>query len=85
MLSRLPPEQQAELLVLAQVVPLLQQGVRLLRQSGITAAERGRLAGVLEHAATQAEAGETGRFALAGRSGGAAPPGRLAEGCSRRA
>ncbi|MGC9039997.1 MAG: hypothetical protein ACP5MJ_10905 [Roseiflexus sp.] len=59
MLSRLPPEQQAELLVLAQVAPLLQQGVRLLRQPGITAAERGRLAGDLEHAATQAEAGET--------------------------
>ena len=59
MLSRLPSEQQAELLVLAQVAPLLQQGVRLLRQPGITAAERGRLAGDLEHAATQAEAGET--------------------------
>jgi hypothetical protein len=59
MLSHLPPEQRAELQVLAQVAPLLQQGVRLLQQPGITAAERGRLASGLENAATQAEAGET--------------------------
>ena len=58
MLSSLPPEQRAELQVLAQVVPILQQGVRLLQQPGITAAERGRLANGLEHAATQAEDGE---------------------------
>ncbi|NWF79761.1 MAG: CHAT domain-containing protein [Chloroflexi bacterium] len=59
MLSSLPPEQRAELQVLAQVAPLLQQGVRLLQQPGITAAERGRLADGLEQAAGQAEAGET--------------------------
>ena len=58
MLSRLPPEQRAELQVLGQVVPILQQGVRLLQQPGITAAERGRLANGLENAATQAEDGE---------------------------
>lgn len=58
MLSRLPPEQRAALEVLAQVAPLLQQGVRVLQQPGITAAERGRLANGLENAATQAEDGE---------------------------
>jgi hypothetical protein len=58
LLRSLPPEQRAELQVLGQVVPILQQGVRLLQQPGITAAERGRLANGLEHAATQAEEGE---------------------------
>jgi tetratricopeptide (TPR) repeat protein len=59
MLSRLSPEQQAEIHVFAQVVPLLQQGVHLLQQPDITAAERGRLAHGLESAAVQAEDGET--------------------------
>ncbi|MGQ9829509.1 MAG: tetratricopeptide repeat protein, partial [Roseiflexus sp.] len=59
MLSSLPPEQRAEFQALAQVAPFLYQGVRLLRQPGVTAAERGRLAQVLEQAASQAEAGET--------------------------
>ena len=58
MLSNLPPEQRAELQVLAQVAPLLQQGVRMLQQPGITAAERGRFADSLDAAASQAEAGE---------------------------
>ncbi|WP_129676700.1 tetratricopeptide repeat protein, partial [Candidatus Chloroploca sp. Khr17] len=58
MLSQLTPAQQAEFRVLSQVVPLLQQGIALLRQPGITAAERGRLAAGLEQAAQQAEAGE---------------------------
>ncbi|NCC35702.1 MAG: tetratricopeptide repeat protein, partial [Chloroflexia bacterium] len=58
MLSQLSPAQQAEFRVLTQVVPLLQQGIALLRQPGITAAERGRLAAGLEQAAQQAEAGE---------------------------
>lgn len=57
MLSSLPPEQRARLAVLAQVVPILQQGIRLLKQPGIPAAERGRFAGGLDNAATQAEDG----------------------------
>ncbi len=59
MLNSLPPEQQAELRVLAQVVPLLQQGVQLLQQPGLTTAERSRRAHELEHAASQAAAGES--------------------------
>ncbi len=59
MLNSLPPEQQAELRVLAQVVPLLQQGVQLLQQFGLTTAERSRRAHELEHAASQAAAGES--------------------------
>jgi hypothetical protein len=58
LLSGLPPEQRGQLQVLAQVAPLLQQGVQLLQQHGITAAERVRLAGGLDNAAGQAEDGE---------------------------
>jgi hypothetical protein len=58
MLSHLPPEQRAELEVLAQVAPLVQQGMGLLQQPDITAAERSRLAAGLEHAAAQAAADE---------------------------
>ncbi|ABQ90959.1 tetratricopeptide repeat protein [Roseiflexus sp. RS-1] len=59
MLSGLPPEQRAELQILAQVVPLVLHGIGLLRQPDLTAAERGRFAEVLEQAASQAETGET--------------------------
>ena len=58
MLSSLPPEQRAELQILAQVAPLVLHGMRLLRQPDLTAAERGRFAEVLEQAADQAESGE---------------------------
>jgi tetratricopeptide (TPR) repeat protein len=59
MLSGLPPEQRAELQILAQVAPLVLHGIGLLRQPDLTAAERGRFAEVLEQAASQAETGET--------------------------
>ena len=59
MLSSLPPEQRAELQILAQVAPLVLHGIGLLRQPDLTAAERGRFAEVLEQAASQAETGET--------------------------
>jgi len=58
MLSSLPPEQRAELQILAQVAPLVLHGIGLLRQPDLTAAERGRFAEVLEQAADQAESGE---------------------------
>jgi tetratricopeptide (TPR) repeat protein len=59
MLSGLPPEQRAELQILAQVAPLVLHGIGLLRQPDLTAAERGRFAEVPEQAASQAETGET--------------------------
>ncbi|NJO84186.1 MAG: hypothetical protein HC828_16275 [Blastochloris sp.] len=58
MLSQLPPAQRAELHILAQVAPFLQQGVGLLQQPGITAAERSRLAAGLQQVAAQAAADE---------------------------
>ncbi|WP_299643877.1 CHAT domain-containing protein [uncultured Chloroflexus sp.] len=58
LLSQLTPAQQAELLVLAQVAPLVQLGAQLLRQPELTAAERSQFAERLDQAADQAEAGE---------------------------
>ncbi|MFN3374438.1 MAG: tetratricopeptide repeat protein, partial [Chloroflexus sp.] len=59
LLSQLTPAQQAELLVLALVAPLLQRGVQLLQQPELTAAERSRFAEQLDQAAARAEAGES--------------------------
>ncbi|PDW03070.1 hypothetical protein [Candidatus Viridilinea mediisalina] len=58
MLSQLSPAQRAELQIISQVAPLLQQGIQLLQQPDRTAAERGWAAQGLAQAAEQAAAGE---------------------------
>jgi hypothetical protein len=58
MLSQLTPEQRAELEIVAQIAPLLQQGIATLvnEQAGTT--DRARVAEQLEQIAEQAAAGE---------------------------
>ena len=59
MLSQLTPQQQAELAVMAQVVPVLQQGIGVLTNEQAGMADRVRVAEQLEAIAAQAEAGES--------------------------
>jgi hypothetical protein len=57
--KQLTPQQQAELAVMAQVVPVLQQGIGVLTNEQAGMADRVRVAEQLEAIAAQAEAGES--------------------------
>ncbi|NJK81669.1 MAG: tetratricopeptide repeat protein, partial [Chloroflexaceae bacterium] len=58
LLGQLSPEQRAELMVAAQIVPYLQQALSVLRNPEIPVTERARLAEGLDHVAAQAAADE---------------------------
>jgi len=83
MLSHLTPEQRAELEIVAQIAPLLQQGIATLLNEQAGTTDRARVAEQLEQIAEQAAAGEeegspwlegaTALRAVAGWLRGAAP------------
>ena len=83
MLSQLTPEQRAELEIVAQIAPLLQQGIATLTNEQAGSTDRARVAEQLEQIAEQAAAGEvegspwlegaTALRAVAGWLRGAAP------------